>query len=1346
MRLKIVILLFLSIACVAQQNLWKPITIADGLSQGMVNDIVQDRQGFMWVATKDGLNRYDGYNFKIFTHNPYKEYSISGNNCTRLLEDSKGRIWVSTENDGLNLFDPLTQKFYHANPRIANNERNFVIFYLKEDTAGNIWVITDNPEKSFFITQKGYPAQADFSNWLIEADFASRQKTSFRYDVHSMSLQIAKSFSIKNHFPSSFDAKIDLEAYKVLEDKQKRYWVAGQTAIHCIVNNKIIKTIPFPTSVLGITVLNQFDDETLTICNQEYLWLIKPDKLIKTAQLTPANAFATMPRLLEGMRQFFKDKSDNIWAGTFGYGLFRFNKNVKQFQSFLAGYSPSHLLQDKQGRLYIHGNYRPKYRYYQVDKARNTISPIPHSIDHPTYVDNLLMQDSRNNFYLIYTINGKRVMAYFSTDWQKLKEYELPPVYVFGGGVYSYKMLEDKDGNIWLGVTDGNLIKFNPETETFQVFNYQHLLPENSLTVETFSIYQDHKDIIWIGTQKGLIKAEGLSGKPRYTIYKNNKTDGQSLSNDFVSAIVSDPNQPDKYLWVSTKGGGLERLDKQSGKFEHFTEEQGLPNKVVYGILVGNDTNLWLSTNRGLSRFTPKTAAFTNFNKSDGLQDDEFNTNSYFKAPTGELFFGGINGINIFKASDINHSKDIPVIKIFGLKINNKPIEVNDKAAVLEKPIEYIRKLEVAHEQNQISLEFGVMDFTNPVKNRYRYQLVGLDDDWVEAGTDHFANYVQIPSGTYTFRVMGTVNGEVWSKPIELIIRVNPPFYRTWWAYLIYLTLFTYTVYRLYKNQLKRVRLQEQLIYKDKEAERLAELDSLKTRFFANISHEFRTPLTLLAGPLSDLKKKYPQEGIVHVMQRNLSRLQTLINQLLDLSKLEAGKMAPKIQQADLAGFLKQLLASFDSLAESKDISFVYDKNDTRQIAYFDSDKIEKIITNLLSNAFKFTPEGGKIAIQTTYTDTSFTIQVQDSGIGIEQERLTSIFDRFYQVEDSASLKSYTRNYEGTGIGLALVKELVDVLQGQINVESQISVGTTFTVSIPTDKATWGKYLNKEALLTEPNVGKIERSDSGYLTSNLTNNESIQHDSELPILLIIEDNTDLRAYIRSHFELSYQIVEAADGQEGYEKAVELIPDLVICDLMMPRLDGFGFCKLVKSDMRTNHIPVIMLTARAALEDRLEGLELGADDYLAKPFNTDELQIRVRNLIFIRQALQQKYSQSVYQEPLSYEPKEDSLNDQFLQQLHAIIDKNLINTDFSVNILADEMNITPSQLRRKLKAITDQTIIEFIRNYRLQKAAKMLQNKYITVSEVAYQVGFESISYFAKVFQEVYGKTPSEWSN
>jgi DNA-binding response OmpR family regulator/two-component sensor histidine kinase len=532
-------------------------------------------------------------------------------------------------------------------------------------------------------------------------------------------------------------------------------------------------------------------------------------------------------------------------------------------------------------------------------------------------------------------------------------------------------------------------------------------------------------------------------------------------------------------------------------------------------------------------------------------------------------------------------------------------------------------------------------------------------------------------------------------------------------------------------QRLKRNKLAQQLAFELKEAERLSELDTLKTRFFTNVSHEFRTPLTLLIGPLDNLKKKFPEEKLIGLMQRNLERLQILINQLLDLSKLEAGKMEPQIQQADLAFFLKTLLASFESLGESKSIVFNYPENLSSHTAFFDADKTEKIVSNLVSNAFKFTPEKGQIDIAINFTESHFSLVVQDTGIGIEAERLPHIFDRFYQVDNSNH-----RNYEGTGIGLALVKELVEVLKGNIKAESRIGKGTTFTITIPCDKATWGKYLiNEPLIIKEPE--KVAR---------LTQPKDIADapvNNELPVLLIVEDNADLRTYIRSHFEAIYQVTEAVDGQDGYEKAIEIVPDLVICDLMMPRLDGFEFCKLIKSDIRTDHIPVIMLTAKAALEDRLEGLELGADDYLAKPFNTEELQIRVRNLINIRQVLREKYSQRIAESIIVTTAKDDSIDSMFLRKLNDIIEKNISDSSFNVEILAEEMHMTSVQLRRKLKAVTNQTAIEFIRNYRLEKAAVMLQNKLTTVSEVAYMVGFESLSYFSKVYQEKFGKFASE---
>lgn len=575
-------------------------------------------------------------------------------------------------------------------------------------------------------------------------------------------------------------------------------------------------------------------------------------------------------------------------------------------------------------------------------------------------------------------------------------------------------------------------------------------------------------------------------------------------------------------------------------------------------------------------------------------------------------------------------------------------------------------------------------------------------------------------------------------------------------AYLLFLgEIFVFVIFlgRIFRNTEQNKRLAEQkLSFNIEQSARLKELDTLKTNFFTNISHEFRTPLTLILSPLRDLQKEFPTREIFRTMQQNAERLLSLINQLLDLSKLEAGKMTVEIRQGDLAHFLRQLFSSFESLAQSKQIVFQYEQSHTSQIAYFDADKMEKILTNLLSNAFKFTPQQGRIEVRVDYNLSSpdgrsnfnspiggreVTIKVSDSGIGIPTERLPMIFDRFYQAEHSSN-----RNFEGTGIGLALVKELVNALQGKIKVTSRVGQGTIFTVSIPCDRATWQEHLKKDELPEYTNSFEIP-----WETPSLAVPSTIETSSNgsVPILLVVEDNPDLRSYIDSIFKNSYHVMEAHDGQEGLEMALEHVPDVIISDLMMPRLDGFGFCKALKSDIRISHIPVIMLTAKAALEDRLEGFDVGADEYLAKPFNTEELQVRVRNLLKQRQLLQQKYSQQNTILEAQKPPMEVlSMDEQFVQKTKTILENYFSESNFDVEKFASEMGVTSVQLRRKLKALTGQTITEYVRNYRLEKAAELLLNKTGTISEIAYQVGFESLPYFSKVFLEKFGKTPSEW--
>lgn len=586
--------------------------------------------------------------------------------------------------------------------------------------------------------------------------------------------------------------------------------------------------------------------------------------------------------------------------------------------------------------------------------------------------------------------------------------------------------------------------------------------------------------------------------------------------------------------------------------------------------------------------------------------------------------------------------------------------------------------------------------------------------------------------------ILGVIANLIFNLRLFGLLEFKPIFEITTFLFIAEIFLFVVFIGQIFRSvELNKMLAEQKLQFNVIQNERLKEIDNLKTNFFTNISHEFRTPLSLILSPIEDLKKKYPSESMFEPMRRNAQRLLTLINQLLDLSKLDSGQMQVNIKQNDLVSFIKVLTSSFSSFAENRKIEFVINQNRSEVIAYYDADKIEKILINLLSNAFKFTPERGKVSVFVKYSDDfeKVEISVKDSGIGISESKVKHIFDRFYQGDST-----HQRNYEGSGIGLALVKEMVELHKGSINVESKEGEGTTFTVKLSINKKSWEHELENN----------IEEFDSKNPLDFMLNEQTqptpvVEHipKEDDKILLIVEDNRDLRQYIRSFFENDYQIVEASDGQEGIEKALVIIPDIVISDLMMPRLDGLDFCKLLKTNEKTSHIPIVMLTAKANVESRIEGFELGADDYLTKPFNSEELLVRVRNLVAQRQLLQQKYDiQIVDLKP--NEVKVSSAEEKFVLKAKGVIEKYISESEFDVEKFAEEMDMSVVVLRRKLKAITNHTVTEFVRNYRLQRAAELLSKRTGTVSEIAYQVGFESLSYFTKAFQEEFGKSPSEY--
>ncbi|MDX1641411.1 MAG: two-component regulator propeller domain-containing protein, partial [Balneolaceae bacterium] len=1294
----------------AQDIKFRHLTIDDGLSQNAVYSILQDSRGFMWFGTKDGLNRYDGRNFVVYQHNSYDSTAISDAFVMKLFEDSRGRIWTGSQSGEINVFYRETDFFQRISllsgtvEKINSNE----ITGIAERPDGSIWIgtigdgligifVDENNENVYSFEQYLNDPANDrslssnvISNLLVDENGTLWVGTDNGLnEFHADSKQFTRTIFETKH-PDAPQTSGDYKICSMhLSRKGDDFWIGTQSGM--VKFDRHSGHYDFYPHKYEVHRYGWGSVSRIAEDNMGQFWLgtavglmrFDPsNKLYTYYQHDPLNPQSLSHNLISSI---FVDKTGNLWAGTSGLGINILDFKSNRFPTFartpdpssrITGFSIRSILEDASGDIWISADV-----LYRWNRETGDLKSFETSSDRPDDFGNTdaysMIQASDGN---IWVASARGLFRHNPVSSEtRLYQHTLEHI---DGQYYPdvNAVFEDQDSIIWIATRNHFSKMLDKEAGTFQHFRYNSAKSTNDTPRPV--IFQDVDGIFWIGMAEGLVRFDPST--ETFSTYQNNPDNPNSLSNNHIKSILADPVQPERYLWVGTSGG-LNKFDYRTGIFDHYTEQDGLPNEVIYGILPDDDGNIWLRSNKGLSRFNPQAGTFRNFDVHDGLQSNEFNTGAYFRSESGELFFGGIQGLNYFFPDEIKDNPHQPPVVLTGLKIGDQAITYKSNPDLLQATVSEIDKLNLSYHDDVITFEFASLDFSAPYKNQYAYKLDGYNEDWISSGNLASATYTNLPHGEYVFRVKGSNNDGVWNEEgLSLAVIVSPPWWHTWWAYGFYAALFLSILYGARRYELNRFNLKNQLEIEKVQTDTLRNLDQLKSHFFANISHEFRTPLTLIIGQIENLlesdvdvdKKKKLQS-----VNKNAERLLTLINQLLDLSKLEAGKMELQSEQLNIVSFLKNLLFSFESLAETKNIALNFSSPLATILVDFDADKMEKVFFNLFSNAFKFTEPGGRIDVALEILQKEFVeISIKDSGVGIPEDRLSHIFDRFYQADPSN-----TRKYEGTGIGLSLAHELIKLHNGKIDVNSKIGVGTEFIIQLPIEE-NQSTTQNKSI----PREGKSVVQDTTPTSMPNFNTLLSEHDE---IILIVEDNKGVRTFIREQFENDYKILEAANGVEGISMSQETIPDLIITDLMMPEMDGYHFSKTIRSDEKTSHIPIIMLTAKAGQDPKIEGLEIGIDAYLTKPFHVKELQTRVKTLIQQRKNLKEQFSNATYFKPSAV--TKSSVDQNFLKNAIEIIETHLCDEDFRVEHFAESLNMSISQLNRKLNALIDQPAGTFI---------------------------------------------------
>ena len=1388
---------------------FEQLSIEHGLSQNTVTSILQDSRGYLWLGTRDGLNRYDGYEFKVFRNDPQITGSISDNHIWSIFEDNNNTLWIGTS-QGLNRYDHQRQSFSYFRHEASQNNSlsDDGVRTIYQDSSDTLWIGTN-------------------AGGLNRFDSKTQTFVAMRHqptDPHSLSHN---------------------RVYSIVEDSKGNLWIGTGKGLNRLSKkrpdknqyhfDRFVHQPGKPGSLSHNRVRSVFEDSRgiLWVATQKGgLNRYHPDSQtfdhFKHQQNNPNSISSNLVIAI-------KENSDGkLWLGTWGGGLNIFDPLTDQFvtirQSGIHANSISSnliysLYQDKKGLFWV-GTSGGGVNHFDGQTLR--FSHFKHDATDPGSLSESnvrsILKDSKGTLWVGTRGSGLNRYNSQSGQFESFKHDKNKPNSLSAGQVYA--LFEDSTGALWLGTSTG-LSQYHPATQNFSHFKHQPSDPNSLSSNRIKAIAEDADGALWIATASGLNRLNRQTGQ--FKTFKHQPNNPNSLSNDLLTSVTVDS---DNTLWVGTLGGGLNhydpksasfvhyrhqrdnanslshdrvfaihqdkkgtlwigtpaglnRFDAKTAQFNHYREKDGLASDAVLGILEDGNGFLWLSGNKGLSKFASDTAHFSSFDARDGLQSNEFNVTAAYQSADGELFFGGINGFNRFYGESIISDPHPPKVDFTNFLLSNQSVPIRkqsilnqsaDNRFTLDKTISALDEVTLTHKQNLVSLQFSALDFASPMKNRYAYQLEGWDDHWIYADAkQRQASYTKLHPGNYVFKVKASNKDGHWSEqPTAIKIHVLPPWWKTWQAYLLYVTVLFGSIYAFYRYRTQALVARANEL-EDKVTQRTATINRLmsqKQQMFTNVSHEFKTPLTLILNPLASLPEHYSSpefDAKVSMMQRNGQRLLHMVEQLLELSKLETGATEQR-HHYSLAETLNRLITSFQPLLDNKNLTL------KRQpfidvLVFLTTDALEMIINNLLSNAIKYTPTDGQISINVNARPSDVVITIADNGIGISPENQQIVFNRFTRASEE-----HNENIPGAGIGLALVKDLVETNQGSITLNSQVNGGSVFTVTLPLAESQDAATQNVSGLSTtslieinhttakantsasESEKTPLQRDQNGHdITSSVTNTLK-------PNLLLIDDNPDMLQLLTNVLAEKYHCVTANNGEQGVAIAKEQVPDLVLSDVMMPGISGFEVLSQLKLDELTNHIPVILLTARGDIQSRLRGWAEKADEYLEKPFNNQELLLRIDNLLSIRTLLRQRYQRTLTAEvessttvesstavddtqTIADTPEQDSsinsVSQKFFDKLNGVLETHYADEDLDIALVASEMAMSQRQMSRKIRSLLDLTPTEYVRNFRLKKAIVLLAEGMLP-SVVAYQVGFTSHSYFGRCFKAQYDCLPSSY--